>query len=255
MNTTFSFKRVQQLLVKQFVENYKIYLMTLAVMVGVELFIFFIHIMQHAPISIGEQTIEFNFFYFLGGAIFTSSIFAEYAQTRTCTYAISLPATQFEKYFVKWLYSFVFFQLVLALNFYLTYGIFVQSFRGDYGAEYKPQLLNLLHLPIYTYLIYIVIHAVFFYGSIYFGSKAHFIKTTFAVMGIAIVLGKFYEMVQHIMVPEFKDGFHLFDTYSDGHYFYKMDSFYLDQFFFAGVIVTILLWVAAYFRLQEKQIR
>jgi hypothetical protein len=100
-----------------------------------------------------------------------------------------------------------------------------------------------------------VIHAVFFYGSIYFGSKAHFIKTTFAVMGIAIVLGKFYEMVQHIMVPEFKDGFHLFDTYSDGHYFYKMDSFYLDQFFFAGVIVTILLWVAAYFRLQEKQIR
>ena len=55
MNTTFSFKRVQQLLVKQFVENYKIYLMTLAVMVGVELFIFFIHIMQHAPISIGEH--------------------------------------------------------------------------------------------------------------------------------------------------------------------------------------------------------
>ncbi len=255
MNTSFSLARVEQLFKKQFIENYKIYLMSLSIIVGSELFIFFIHIMEHSPISLTEQISEFIFFLFAGGAIFTSTIFSEYAKPRTCSYAISLPATQFEKYFVKWMYSFVIFLVVMVAEFYLTYGVFVKSYHPkSYSGQYEG-VLNLLDLPTYVYMLFLLIHSVFFYGAIYFSNKVHFIKTAFAVLGFMIIIEKITEVAEHIMVPEIRDGLQLFNTRSDGNFFYKMDPFYFHQMLFAGVIVTILLWVAAYFRLQEKQVR
>ena len=241
-----------QLFAKQMLENYKLYLMSLAVLAGSELMILAIHYLNRAPVALNEQKAEFLGFYYVCGAIFTSSIFSEYGNTRQCTYALMLPASHFEKYFVKWVYTFVLFQAAMFLTFYLVYVPFIEA--NHFGNK-QPEVLNLFELPGYLFLIFALIHAVFFYGAIFFRNKAQFIKTASAALGLLMLLVKMMEYIQRWVLGRPEQGLRFFTKSVENNYYIEVRQIYYQQFGIAAALITVLLWVATYFRLQEKQIR
>ena len=114
-------RRFSQLFVNYTIANYRTYLMSFGVLLGI-LFLVMIYASAENKFILTEEARQmfFTIFIFLGGAIFTTSIFSNLSDKRKSIAFLMLPASNFEKFLVAWLYSFVVFQLVYIVGFYLV---------------------------------------------------------------------------------------------------------------------------------------
>ena len=244
---------------KHTLENYKAYLMSIAVLAGLMLLLMgFVSFVNEGYLLLGFQETFFVIILILSGCIFTSMVFADLGDKKKAIPALTLPASHFEKYLVSWLYSFIIFQLLYVGLFYLIASIVI-SFGHDVPGR-ENVLLNLFdkdRMAYTAFVIYPIMHSIMLFGSIYF-EKLHFIKSGFAFFIGLFLLGLFNRPVIASMIDQKIMGTTIFSPLeiTDGKNYWEIFPPEIQKET-VGIIIAILvviLWVSAYFRLKEKEV-
>jgi hypothetical protein len=257
MNKTFNAKRFGRLFIKHSTEHYKSYGMSLFALVGVMLLGgSFLVYMTGARMDINNQWVLFTMILLLAGTIFTSTIFADLGDKKKAIPWLMLPASHFEKFLVAWIYSFVVFIITYTLSFYLV-ALFVLSIKPLDGSP--PEMFNISsNHALQIYMVYAFLHGVAICGAIYF-EKLHFIKTAFIFfisLGILILmnkmllgtmLGRNVEAASPFSNLRFAENGQVHDIMLSSNQ-QGINSNYL------VMVLAVIFWVAAYFRLKEKQV-
>jgi hypothetical protein len=256
MNNIFNLSRFGKLFIKHTVEHYKSYLMSLTVLIGVMILggSFLVYMIE-VPIDKGFQSAIFVMILLLAGTIFTSTIFVNIGDKKKAIASLTLPASHFEKYLVAWLYSYVLFIIIYTICFYLValFAVNIKHFPG-----HPIEMINVFEKPlIEMFLLYAFLHSVAFLGAIFF-EKLHFIKTVFLFFIFLAILISFNRVLLGILLARevevtvpfgnlrFTENNHITDIYIT-----QQQYSYLLIFITA---LALIFWVAAYYRLKEKQV-
>ncbi|MGI4728448.1 MAG: hypothetical protein ACRYGB_07740 [Janthinobacterium lividum] len=259
MNQTFSIKRFSMLSKKHLAENYKTYLMSAGVMLGLLLIVFGISSYgNNGVLQINMQSSNFTIFMLMGGSIFTSLIFADLGNKKEAIPALTLPASSFEKFLVNWIVSFLIFQIVFIVIFYFV-AVVVISFGKRIPGQ-QNTLLNVFSDDTkawYTFIIYIVLQSVTFFGAIYF-EKLHFVKTAFAFFIGVFLLGILNKPIITSMFSRNVMGTTIFSpisiTEKDKAFTIHANDIKNYQEGIVLGLVVLILWISAYYRLKEKEV-
>ncbi|HEY9001745.1 MAG TPA: hypothetical protein VIM89_10360 [Mucilaginibacter sp.] len=253
MNNFFSLKRFCRLFVKHTVEHYRTYLMSIAVLTGVILlggsFLFFI---VPEPPDTAFQTAAFIILMLIAGCIFTSTVFMDFGEKNKAIPALTLPATAFEKFLVGWIYSYPVFLLVYTAIFYLVVGSL-----GVTRHHFVLFSLQQGEMPA-LFVLFSILHAITLFGAILF-RNLHFIKTGFTFfISYALLLicnTVFLKLITGLAIvkPAMPYGFL---NFNEGPKYYSISADGPDSLtiMITIMLVTVLIWTAAYFRLKEKQV-
>jgi hypothetical protein len=258
MNEVFSFRRFSRLFVKHTVEHYRIYLMSIGLLAGVLLlagsFLFFV---IPDPPDPGFQEASYIMLLFLAGGIFTSTVFSDFGEKNKAIPALTLPATTLEKYMVGWLYSYPIFLVIYTGVFYLT--LLGLSSIKHRDASHHFNLFHLWRLDLsLVLLLFSVLHGFALFGAILF-RKLQFIKTGFAFfIGLAfavLVNTLFVQAITGVKLIKLAIPFGFLNFYV-GDKYYSISIPGLQPLTVLGLLalVAVLSWVAAYFKLKEKQV-
>jgi len=256
MNEIFNPKRFARLFIKELSGHYKTYLMGMAVLNGVMLVggSFFLFLTP-AVLDLSAQVVLFGSIYFLAGSIFTSTVFADASDKKKAIGYLTLPASHFEKFFVAWLISLVLFSIVFVASFYsvLTLLLHIKKWPGQ-----RTEVLNLFAQPMpLLFLSYAMLHGFSLWGAVFF-NKLHFIKTAF-IFFITIVLLSIINtsFVEALIGREIRTAtpFATISFYEKHRYVWvdvvrQTDPLVIGVF----IVVAIIFWAAAYYRLKEKQV-
>jgi hypothetical protein len=257
MNKTFNAKRFGRLFIKHSTEHYKSYGMSLVAMIGVMLLGGgFLVYMTGARMDKGNQEIMFMMILLLAGTMFTSTIFADLGDKKKAIPWLLLPASHFEKFLVAWIYSFIVFIIIYTLSFYIV-ALFILSIKPLEGNQPEMFTISSNHV-LQLYLVYAFLHSVAIYGAVYF-EKLHFIKTAFAFFISLCILILMNKILLGIMVGRNVEAAPPFNNlrFSEKGQFYDISpspgqhSINIDYLL---TVLAVILWVAAYFRLKEKQV-
>lgn len=255
MNNYFSLKRFCLLFMKHTSEHYRTYLMSAAVLAGVFLlggsFIFY---MIPGPMDAGFQTALFAVLMLIAGPIFTSTIFTEFGDKRKAIPALTLPASQFEKFMVAWIYSYVVFILVYTGVFYIVLLILISL---KHWPGHHNELLTVFQDRFFILLVlFSLLQAITMYGAIKF-EKLHFIKIGFSFFTFYALLTILNTVFLRLIVgrnvsPTVPFGF---INFSEGNNFYSIGLNYQQSIwvFISIPVVAVIFWVATYFKLKEKR--
>jgi hypothetical protein len=256
MNNFFNPKRFGRLFIKHTAEHYRTYLMSVGVLAGVMLLggAFLFYVIPEPP-DPGMQTGIFITLMLIAGSIFTSTVFGDYGIKNRAIPALTLPASSFEKYLVGWLYSYPIFIAVYTLVFYLVlWGL--SSTRQWPGQHFQAMDLaqpDMYMLPV----LYTFLHSLTIFGAIFF-EKLQFIKT-----GFAFFIGYAATILLNTLFFEAITGEGVKAAVPFGYLnFNKQNKFYSIAASgpatlwipLAMITAAILIWVAAYFKLKEKQV-
>jgi hypothetical protein len=258
MYEIFNFRRFLRLFVKHTTEHYRVYLMSISVLAGVLLLggAFVFYLLPDPPDPTFQEA-AFVFLLIIAGTIFTSTIFTDFGEKRKAIPALTLPATALEKFLVAWLYSFPIFLLVYIGVFYLAlYGL---SSGRHWEAGQRFYMLNLRHLglsPVFP--VYAFMQALVLYGAIFF-KKLHFIKTGFAFfasLGTIILCNTLLlKIMTGLRVIKLAIPFGNLDFYvANRNYSILPVDPELTYVPVLMALSTLLIWIAAYFRLRETQV-
>ena len=256
MNNIFNTKRFGMLFIKHISEHYKTYLMAIAVLIGVMLLggSFIVYLIP-GGIDKQVQTILFVPIFFLAGTIFTSTIFADFGDSKKAIAALTLPASHFEKFLVGWLVSYVIFSVVFISSFYT---ILIILLNLKHVTNQHTEVFNVFAEPASSlFVVFTLLHSISFYGAILF-KKFHFIKAAFGFficVGILTVLNTYFVKALfgrevRPAVPFSNIVFFENDRFMDVRIARHEDVFVS----YLIIIVSIIFWVATYYRLKEKQV-
>lgn len=259
MNNTFNFGRFLRLFNKHTKEQYRTYLMSTAVLMGILLIIMgALAYSNDGFLNIRAQGVYFDFFLLAAGTIFTSTVFAELGDEKKTIPALTLPVSHFERFLVGWIYSFIFFQIIFLACFYSVAALVARV--GENNPLVHNQLLKIdfkdpgILIP---YIFFVLLHGVTFLGAITF-KKLHFIKTSFVLFAFLVVLLIINSSMIHMI---FNENAHAGIPFAkifiqEGQVSSQIKAGDTgDTITKVAVISTvILLWVSAYFKLKEKQV-
>jgi hypothetical protein len=262
MYNTFKPQRFGKLFMKFTAEQYKSYLMSLGVLIGILLLggVFLVY-MLNARMEIGLQLLLLAWVIFFTGTVFTSMIFTQLGDPKKAISALTLPATHFEKFLVAWIYSFVILLVIVIPCFYLVM-LFLLNIRHFPGPQ--EEIFSLFQpatgvggsIFFLLLVLYGLFHSIAFYGAIYF-KKMHFIKTAlvfFLTIAILIIGNSIYmhqlinrdiqQVVPFTAVRFLENGQSL--VVNSAGFFWVGQMVY--------IVLALIFWAAAYFRLKEKQV-
>lgn len=255
MSNLFNAKRFGLLFIKHTTEHYKAYLMSLLVLVGVMVLGGgFLIYMIDAPIDIGLQTAMFGSIFALAGTMFTSTIFADFGNPKKAIGSLTLPASNFEKFLVGWLFSFVIFSVVFIATFYAILAVLINL---QHIPDAPHQVINIFSGQlIMIFIVFMLLHSVAFFGAIYF-KKLHFIKTAFcffisiaiATLANTAILGLLLGRSIRPAIP-----FGRVNLVEDNTPSIDGGSQSSIVIIWLIIVIAFTFWVAAYYRLKEKQV-
>lgn len=158
MNNTFDFNRFSLLVKRQWVENKKLFLMEILILVGLEI-VFYTLSSEFEKAQLGA-TIQFVVFFigfFICGALFTNSIFKDFSDRNSTTGFLLTPASHLEKLMNGTLFSLIVFPIVFLTVFYILDNAFVSylNYSHDlliqkYPLKFKGWKEN---VPFFTQLL------------------------------------------------------------------------------------------------------
>lgn len=259
MNNTFNLSRFLRLFNKHTREQYRTYLMSIAVLIGILIVIMgALAYSNDGFLNIRAQAVYFDFFLLAAGTIFTSTVFAELGDEKKTIPALTLPVSHFERFLVGWIYSFIFFQLVYLACFFSVAALVTSI--GENNPLIHNQLLKLdpKDPMIYTaYIFFVLLHGVTFLGAIAF-KKLHFIKTSFVLFGFLIILLMINSGMIHMI---FNENAHAGIPFAkifiqEGQISSQIKAGDAGETITKIMVVStvVLLWISAYFKLKEKQV-
>jgi len=256
MHNLFSPTRFVRLFQKHTAEHWKNYLMGAGVLAGALLLVLgFLSYMNNGAPSVRVQAVFFGMFMLGAGFLFTSHIFADFSSKSRAIVALSLPASHLEKYAVAWVYSFLFFLLAYTGIFYLVDMLVL--------AMIKPTapLLNLFspsEKAYYAFLLFATVHSLSFWGALFF-EKLAFIKTAVAFFAALMLVSMLnYQFLKSTLGIDlrFSLPFLSADFIENQREYYRLTPSGFQQYLpeLVLAILAVLLWLAAYARLREKQL-
>ena len=258
MNNTFNIQRFGLLLKRQWLEFGKIYLITLAVAMGVIVtfysFALTSIITEENPFS--SRVLQFReplfmVFGFLFITVIASSYFAHLGQKPKAIIDLMIPASTFEKFLTGVMFTAIMSTLSFFLIFYLTDLAFIAQVKDislKYGepatyffAKNKPKEFESIFM-----IIPIFITSIFLAGSIYF-NKFHYIKTAISVM---IFSGLWAFIIFKTGEALFKGRVHVEQVEMN-----NAPKGWIELGVFAVfLLLTAIFWTITYVRLKEKQV-
>lgn len=258
MKNHFSLRRFGLLFRKHTVEHYKSYLMSLVVLVGAMVLLMSVFMyLTKSPLKIDYQAMFFVFFLLVAGTVFTSTVFTDLGDKRQTIAALTLPASSLEKYLVGWVYSFPIFLLVFILTFYAVVSLLIgMDSRVADGPEYVSLFSEDKKLYL-AFLFFAVLHAASLVGAIFF-NKGHFIKFAFIGFIAFFLLFTLNNQLLEGMLDQ-----ELISSYPFGKVMLQEDNQLFsiaipsqqeDLFWLVPVVLAIIVWATAYFKLKEKQV-
>lgn len=258
MNNFFSLKRFCRLFVKHTTEHYRTYLMSIAVLIGVIVLggSFLVFVVQEMP-DTGFQTAAFTILMLIAGTLFTSTIFADFGDKNRAIPALTLPASSFEKFLVGWVYSYPIFLVVYTGVYYLSLIGLGATKHWDPNQHFTLFSLHQGEVLVF-FVLYSLMHAIAIFGAILF-RNIHFIKTGFAffigIGALMIVNTLFLKLLTGLSILKLAVPFG-FLNFNVGPKYYSIGTEGPGSQFVLIVLAatTILIWVAAYYRLKEKQV-
>jgi len=257
MSNIFNASRFQQLFRKHTFENYRNYVMSIAVLFGMLAIVYLLFIVGSTSNTIKLRIIGLISIYLFAGSIFTSSVFADFTGKRRAIFSLTLPASHFEKYLVGWVFSFLIFTVI----YLIIYAIVDYSFIPFSLSDDKRTLITLInqgHFPSGMFLYYAFLHSVMIYGAIRF-QNAHFIKTATALFIAILVLCTSHAWFLESLISE-ELGFtlplmNIITNNTSVILRVRLEEY--EKFIYTGLIsigFAITLWTAAYYSLKEKVI-
>jgi hypothetical protein len=251
MNQFFSLPRFGRLLRKHTTENLASYALGAAVLLGGMLVVMGFLSYLSGGISRVGQGVLFILFLVGAGSFFTSTVLGQFGSGSRAALALTLPASQFEKYLVAWLFSLPVFLVVFVADFYLADGLVLSLSRGD------STLLNVFgdaEAVITVGIVFLVLHGVALYGSIFF-RQYQFIKTAFVFfLAAAVLIFINYQVMKGVIGPEFRMAMPLGSVNLQNGPSLSLPDEQSRPILLPLLALLPLLWLAAYARLTEKQL-
>jgi hypothetical protein len=275
MNNTFNIQRFGLLLKRQWLEFGKIYLITLAVALGVIVtfysFSLWGYITEVQPFH--ERSLQFReplflIFGFLFITVIASNYFAHLGQKPKAIIDLMIPASTFEKFLTGIIFTALLSTVSFIVIFYLTDLAFLAKLKSIYHINnsttsftdadgntvtnvadnlayfFSKNSGDAIFLPIYYVPFFVT--SIFLLGSIYF-NKFHYIKTAISVM---VFSGIWTAII-------IKSGKLLFDDRSPINQTTRNVSgkdnveLWLTLLL---VVLTLIFWSFTYVRLKEKEV-
>lgn len=258
MNNSLSINRLGNLFRKHTAEHYKSYLMSLIVLIGVlTIWISFVNLLRREPMPVDMQFDTFMFLFLFAGTLFTSTVFSDLDDQKNAIASLTLPASTFEKYFVKWFYSYIIFQVLFVGVFFMVMQPLQNLFqlrlhdKTNVNLLYEQSLGN-------VFLAYTILHAIGMWGAIFF-KKLHFIKTAFVSLIAFVVF-----VITNRQIMEATLGIKVFNAIPFTQVVFEENKKYIhielqddtshNLLIMLVLVIAIIFWAAAYFRLKEKQV-
>ncbi|MEJ5993565.1 hypothetical protein WG904_03965 [Pedobacter sp. Du54] len=259
MNNTFSIQRFGLLLKRQWLEFGKIYLISLAVVLGVILtfYGFSLWSVLREETSFNERNLNFRvplflIFGFIFVSVIASTYFAHLGQKPKAIIDLMLPASTFEKFVGGVFFTAILSVLSYILLFYLVDLAFVAKIRALYKNDdqsmryFFEQYNEDVFQPLYLAPVFVT--SIFLLGSIYF-EKFHYIKTAICVM---IFSGIWTAIIAKSAKLLFEGRIQVVNENSR-HFFNEKDSAELWMTVLL-VVLTLIFWAITYVRLKEKEV-
>ena len=274
MNHTLNIRRLGLLLKRQWQEFGKIYLITLAVALGVIITFYSFSTWSYIKGNNNYPSNLFNFreplfliFGFLFITVIASSYFAHLGQKSKAIIDLMIPASTFEKFLSAIFFTAFLSTISFVLIFFLTDFIFISKLKSifhsvvtttsyttgheavttttDYIAFFFTKNFPKELLSVYI-LIPILITSIFLLGSIYF-TKFHYIKTAISVMIFAgiwtLIIVKTGQTMFNNKIP------------IDADYSPHFSKAIIELGVFSLLLLlTSVFWAITYLRLKEKQV-
>ena len=185
MSQYVNFTRFGRLVRKHLAEHATSYLLGAAVLLGGLLVLLgFLTYIQHRSLNESMQAILFMLCLLGAGSFFASTVFAQFGTGRQAALALTLPASQLEKFLLAWLLSLPVFLVVFVADFYLADWLVMHLVSPRPG----PLLPLLGGHEVPGLRLFLALHGLALCGSIFFPRLA-FVKTAFLVLGLALLLG------------------------------------------------------------------
>ncbi|GAA4498011.1 hypothetical protein GCM10023172_14050 [Hymenobacter ginsengisoli] len=210
----------------------------------------FLTYIQHWPMSESMQAALFMLCLLGAGSLFTSTVLAQFGAGRQAALALTLPASQLEKFLLAWLLSLPVFLVVFVADFYLADWLVMHLVSPRPG----PLLPLLDGHEVPGLRLFLTLHGLALFGSIFFPRLA-FVKTAFVVLGMAVLVGVLNFKVLNawlggslgMAVPFGAAGVQGFGPLVLPE---------AQERWLVGLplALAVLLWAAAYARLTEKQL-
>jgi hypothetical protein len=264
MTTTFSFSRLLQLIRKQWIENARLYLFSVLALLGLLALILTFWVTTSGPYYREDVTfIIFIAGLFISGSVFAGFSFNMLSDKAKGTYWLGFPASHIEKLMCMVFYSLIVYTLVYCACFFLLKWLAVAYIRQLVAREPGTYSFHEIDwsdpngfMQVFRILMYgyVAIQSFYLLGSAYF-SRYAFVLTT--VAGAAIVF-LFVMLMISLATNAFPDGFSW-----NGYYVrdfksqrdYELSPWLTDVIAFSAKFIWApVFWVAAWFRLKEKQI-
>jgi len=249
----FNSTRLFYLLRRELVINYKLFLTDAAAVGGFLLLLLMSDSYVRGYLDYGPFVTTFYFFFFLGGAIFTSKIFGELQHPEKSYRYLTLPASTLEKLITKWLLSTLGFIVAAYLGVQL-----IAAIGGYLSATFFGFDFYMLPIDDTGFLTqaarYLVLHSVFFLGACTFRNH-NFLKTLLALFVVGSVVSIFTGLIAYLIPGE-----DIMTNYSHLKNLEALNnSNFLQQL---SQIIEIVQWyvlapffiVVSYFKIQERQV-
>lgn len=268
MTANFSLKRTTQLIAKQWVENRRMYLMSVLALVGL-LGIVFVFWAINGGSRYSEEPLYIIglFGLFITGSIFASTTFNMLGSKDKGIYWISFPASHLEKFLATLFFNVIVFSVVYLLCFLLLKTLaesYIHVLIDKDPSKYGYKKINWNNengigaaIP-YFISAFFAVQAAFILGSAAFKRFAFIIT----IVLIATFLFLFIYYVSKVTTNSFPGyNFELFsltehsergkDTYKE----YQLSPVIKESvLFFLKFLITPALWLITWVKLKEKQI-
>jgi hypothetical protein len=250
MNQFFNLTRFGRLVRKHTAEHLTSYALGAAVLLGGMLAVMGFLAYIQGGLSQGQQAILFTLFLLAAGTFFTTTVLTEFGRGSRAALALMLPAAQFEKCLVAWLFSLPVFFAVFVADFYLVDWLVISLSReadvvvNVFTADILGSIL----------VIYLVLHGVALWGSIMFRQQ-QFIKTAFLLFAIAVGISLInYQVLKAMVGPEFRMTLPFTAINLNNSPSVSLSEAQSQPLLLPLLVLIPLLWAAAYARLTEKQL-
>jgi hypothetical protein len=269
MNNFFNFNRFALLIQRQWVENRKLFLMAMLVVLGIGIVYYCINLEWETGqlFSVDGRTGLFFAGLYLAGSLFTNYVFKDLSDKNSSTSYLLVPASHFEKLLSGFFYVIIVFPIVYSITFYLLDAVFVSisnsiidshksmgfiGIEGDYHSKRVFENLREIDFVRAKLLlpIYLAIQTFMMLGSISF-MRWSFVKTGFMGFAILLIVGLMIGFINHLLLEDLSNQL-------GGSQSMQMkpinDTLDYNAKFTVKYVLTPLFLIIAYFKLKEKQI-
>lgn len=270
MNQVFSFKRWLLLLKRHWTENGKLFFYGTLSLLGAISVTLLIWIASNHHYNQYDLLIFYLIGLYLVGAIFASNSFNMLQKKDQGIYYLSLPASHFEKLLTQIFFNVFFFTLVYSICFYGVQALTTLIIESKVSAHpdlYSFRPMDWKHpdelmraLPFFIY-IFFGVQALFILGSVYF-KRFTFLLTTIVLVILIFCIANYVNSLSHALFKDFYwtggDSVSTRGVVNDRNIHNKIYKLPANLSFVLKWLMLLgwapLLWLAACFRLKEKEI-